>query len=105
MGPLWREVPPDAAPLPHPLAPGARQTTECSHHPRTGANGTDDHGDVALPGTPPVAVGTALTGGPPHRSQRAGLPHWAPTLGEWRRSVPRGRDALRGRGAATGLRS
>ena len=28
-----------------------------------------------------VAVGTALTGGPPHRSQRAGLPHWAPTLG------------------------
>ena len=28
-----------------------------------------------------VAVGTALTGGPPHRSQRAGLPHWAPTSG------------------------
>ena len=28
-----------------------------------------------------VAVGTALAGGPPHRSQRAGLPHWAPTLG------------------------
>jgi hypothetical protein len=28
-----------------------------------------------------VAVGTALSGGPPHRSQRAGLPHWAPTLG------------------------
>src|SRR2546423_3323764 len=25
-----------------------------------------------------VAVGTALAGGPPHRSQRAGLPHWAP---------------------------
>ena len=31
-----------------------------------------------------VAVGTALAGGPPHRSQRAGLPHWAPTLGVWR---------------------
>jgi RND superfamily putative drug exporter len=28
-----------------------------------------------------IAVGTALTGGPPHRSQRAGLPHWAPALG------------------------
>ena len=28
-----------------------------------------------------VAVGTALAGGPPHRSQRAGLPHWAPTSG------------------------
>ena len=28
-----------------------------------------------------VAVGTALAGGPPRRSQRAGLPHWAPTLG------------------------
>jgi hypothetical protein len=28
-----------------------------------------------------VAVGTALSGGPPHRSQRAGLPHWAPALG------------------------
>src|SRR6266436_728392 len=25
-----------------------------------------------------IAVGTALAGGPPHRSQRAGLPHWAP---------------------------
>ncbi|MCA1602849.1 MAG: hypothetical protein LC776_14865, partial [Acidobacteria bacterium] len=29
----------------------------------------------------PVAVGTALTGGPPHRSQRAELPHWAPASG------------------------
>jgi hypothetical protein len=28
-----------------------------------------------------VAVGTALSGGPPHRSQRAELPHWAPTSG------------------------
>ena len=28
-----------------------------------------------------VAVGTALSGGPPHRSQRAELPHWAPALG------------------------
>ena len=29
-----------------------------------------------------VAVGTALSGGPPHRSQRAGLPHWAPASGD-----------------------
>src|ERR1035437_3321124 len=29
----------------------------------------------------PVAVGTACAGGPPHRSQRAGLPHWAPASG------------------------
>jgi DNA-binding SARP family transcriptional activator len=42
---------------------------------------------------------------PPHTSQRAGLPHWAPTLGEWWRSVPPRRDASRGRAAATGLRS
>ncbi len=28
-----------------------------------------------------VAVGTALTGRPPRRSQRAELPHWAPTSG------------------------
>jgi len=48
-----------------------------------------------------VAVGTALAGGPPHRSQRAGLPHWAPTSGAWRRSVLRGTDASRERAAAT----
>jgi hypothetical protein len=28
-----------------------------------------------------VAVGTALAGGPPHRSQRALLTHWAPASG------------------------
>src|SRR5271167_4243947 len=28
-----------------------------------------------------IPVGTALAGGPPDRSQRAGLPHWAPTSG------------------------
>ena len=28
-----------------------------------------------------VAVGTAVASRPPHRSQRAGLPHWAPALG------------------------
>jgi Transposase, Mutator family len=29
-----------------------------------------------------IAVGTALAGGPPHRSQRALLTHWAPALGD-----------------------
>ena len=36
---------------------------------------------TGAPVTFQVAVGTALAGGPPHRSQRAGLPHWAPALG------------------------
>jgi len=42
-----------------------------------------------------VAVGTALAGGPPHRSQRAGLPHWAPTSGAGveAHARPRMRDA------------
>ena len=44
-------------------------------------------------GSPAVAVGTALAGGPPRRSQRAELPHWAPTMGGWRRSAARGTDA------------
>jgi len=34
-----------------------------------------------------VAVGTILSDGPPHRSQRAELPHWAPTSGVWRQSA------------------
>jgi hypothetical protein len=46
-----------------------------------------------------VAVGTAIARRPPHRSQRAALPHWAPTsghdakphIGEWM-SQARGRQ-------------
>ena len=38
---------------------------------------------------PFVAVGTALAGGPPHRSQRAELPHWAPALGPTRTRTSR----------------
>ena len=34
-----------------------------------------------------VAVGTTLSDGPPHRSQRAELPHWAPSLSVWRQSA------------------
>jgi hypothetical protein len=44
------------------------------------------------------------TGRPPHRSQRAGLPHWAPTSGMWRRSGPPDKGASRGRGVAIGSR-
>ena len=29
-----------------------------------------------------IAVGTPVTRRPPHRSQRAELPHWAPALGK-----------------------
>ena len=34
-----------------------------------------------------VAVETILSDGPPRRSQRAELPHWAPTSGAWRQSA------------------
>ena len=44
-----------------------------------------------------VAVGTALSGGPPRRSQRAELPHWAPTLGDDAQAVFRIRMADTGR--------
>ena len=44
-------------------------------------------------------------GRPPAQIPACGGPHWAPTLGEWRRSAPRERDASRGRVAATGSRS
>ena len=40
-----------------------------------------------------IAVGTALAGGPPRRSQRAGLPHWAPAMSIWRRTAARGMGA------------
>jgi predicted transposase YbfD/YdcC len=40
-----------------------------------------------------VAVGTVLADGPPRRSQRAGLPHWAPVMGTWRRTVLRAKGA------------
>src|SRR5262245_27076947 len=38
-----------------------------------------------------IAVGTALAGGPPHRSQRALLTHWALALGQtWSRASGKG---------------
>ena len=40
-----------------------------------------------------VAVGTVLADGPPHRSQRAGFPHWAPVMGIWRRTALRAKGA------------
>src|SRR6266516_3039197 len=51
-----------------------------------------------------IAVGTALTGGPPLRSQRAGLPHWAPASGGERRIASPGRGAALAASAATDRR-
>ena len=50
-------------------------------------------GEKKQPAVHSVAVGTALSGGPPHRSVRAELPHTAPTSGVWRRNVHWGRGA------------
>jgi segregation and condensation protein A len=45
-----------------------------------------------------VAVGTGLTAGPPHRSERAELPHSAPTLSIGVKAIPRPRVADAGSG-------
>ena len=47
-----------------------------------------------------VAVGTALAGRPPHRSQRADFPHWAPTSGQTRRRSHGQGCWMRGKGKA-----
>ena len=45
-----------------------------------------------------IAVGTALAGGPPRRSQRAELPHWAPASGSGIEALARpGMDDANGR--------
>jgi hypothetical protein len=54
---------------------GERQPRELRHR------GHHDVGVAGLYGRKSIAVGTAIAGGPPHRSQRAELPHWAPPLG------------------------
>ena len=41
-----------------------------------------------------VAVGTALAGGPPRRSQRAELPHWAPGSGQTAHGPTPRRDVI-----------
>jgi hypothetical protein len=43
--------------------------------------GTRVKNDSAVRPLLEIAVGTALAGGPPRRSQRALLTHWAPALG------------------------
>jgi hypothetical protein len=70
--------------------------TSGSHYPRTNPQSTTDHRSTTdLPAprvTRPsysVAVGTAVAGRPPRRSQRAGLPHWAPALGDGGESLLR----------------
>ena len=44
---------------------------------------------IQAPSNLPVAVGTALSGRPPHRSQRALLAHWAPASGRDAKSLVR----------------
>jgi hypothetical protein len=46
-----------------------------------GESGLRAYAHCPPPRGPLIAVGTALTGGPPHRSQRALLTHWAPASG------------------------
>src|SRR5664279_5353946 len=67
-----------------------------SRHPRP-SQATDSSISTRL-----IAVGTALTGGPPHGSQRAELPHWAPALGANAESARGERDALHGQAGAIG---
>jgi len=53
---------------------------------------------------PRVAVGTALSGGPPHRSRRAGLPHRALALGQTRRRSQGYGCRIRGSGNQQAMR-
>src|SRR6266511_6268003 len=58
-----------------PVRPGRRASQPEGWRVRPWPGGREgDHGG-------PIPVGTALAGGPPDRSQRAELPHWAPALG------------------------
>ena len=50
-------------------------------------------GAIRVPNSVGIAVGTSLTGGPPHRSVRAELPHTAPTLDKDERIALRDKDA------------
>jgi hypothetical protein len=75
--------PPRCAPSPRARLSRARTTTGTPPRPATNSGrracpphqgGKGGYGSL-------IAVGTALAGGPPHRSQRALLTHWAPALG------------------------
>jgi hypothetical protein len=50
-----------------------------------------------------VAVGTAITGRPPHRSPQAAFPHGAPISDEWRQSELWGVDGVHAVAEATDL--
>src|ERR1039458_8902841 len=58
----------------HPVTEGTFVDAELLRHSSDRTRRLDHH----LHG---IAVGTALAGGPPRRSQRALLTHWAPALG------------------------
>ena len=67
-------------------------------HPKTGSEAKRRASEAQ------VAVGTALAGGPPRRSQRAGLPHWAPVMSTWQRTACQAMDALSWSGGGNGWR-
>src|SRR5664280_2179585 len=50
-----------------------------------------------------VAVGTAITGRPPHRSPRAAFPHEAPIQDGWHQSVLGGKDGEHAVGESSDL--
>src|SRR5215216_990292 len=60
-------------------APRPRHSAPCGFRPLGALPVTTPKGGGV--GVRLIAVGTALAGGPPHRSQRALLTHWAPALG------------------------
>lgn len=65
----------------------ARATACSSRSPPTSKGAWSRCGLILLATLAEIAVGTPVARRPPHRSVRAELPHTAPTLGEWRRSV------------------
>ena len=54
---------------------------------------------------PGVAVGTEIAPRPPHRPQRAGLPHWVPTLDAERQTAHWGEYVERGQAGPTAGRA
>ena len=112
---VWLRLPPagragEVAVLPSVRASTRERPTNSSPGicPSFYPRGVPSTSSITAAASASVAVGTPLrpsvSGRPPHRSQRAGLPHWAPNLGRWRRSEPPDKGASRGPGGAIGQR-
>ena len=76
-------------------APGARPARRTAGPPpaTTSAKPSSEKNPEENQQAGRVAVGTAIAGGPPRRSQRAELPHWAPVMSTWRRTACQAMDA------------